>query len=345
MLTTKEFEILINNSESSTLDFKATMYDFSEDKDFVKTGKFVKDVLSFCNTIRNETSYIIIGVQENEMQKTFLGLNDKVDDAMLQDKVKDKVFPRPNFTFYVINYDNKVFGIFEFPVTKYSTPVYPTVKMKGLEIGRIYYRRGTTNTEAIGHEVITINNWLQGLPDLQDGDSVQEQVNDLIKRLTTATERLSTVLADILLLGRRYKLTELISFCSTEIKGIEKGQLENRQDEFQYRVQTIKVSLNNVEINPHSYYAKESFIKSEMEKSEDFFDFRMLFPHPISEIESYMDRFNPETICMTMKLNSRQLFPEKSGSDYKVIGYAFKDNYLGLYRSIRQKTIDKLMEV
>lgn len=345
MLTTKQFEILINNSESSTLDFKAKMYDFVDDKDLVKTGKFVKDVISFCNTIRNETSYIIIGIQEKDGEKTFIGQVDKTDDAFLQDKIKDKVFPRPNFTYYTINYDSNTFGVLEFPITKYSTPIYPTVKIKGLDIGHVYYRTGTTNTEAIGHVIITINNWLQGLPESTDSDSLQEKINELIKRLTNGTERLSTILADILLVAKKYKLVELVDYCSSEITGIQKSQISNNQDEYQYRVQMIKVSLNNVQINPHAYYANESLIKSEMENNEDFYDFRIMFPQPIGEIEDSIARFNPQTICMTVKMNSRQLFPDKNGSDYTVIGYAFKDNYLSLYRNIRQRIIDKLMKV
>jgi len=75
------------------------------------------------------------------------------------------------------------------------------------------------------------------------------------------------------------------------------------------------VSLENVQINSHSYYANESYLKSEMEKSEEFYEFRMMYPHPIADIESFIDRFNPETICMTIKMNSRQLFPEQKGSD------------------------------
>ena len=284
-------------------------------------------------------------MQEKNGQKVLVGLQDRVDDAFLQDKIKDKVFPRPNFSFYTINYDQKEFGVLDFPVTKYSTPIYPTVKIKGLEIGRIYYRRGTTNTEAIGHEIITINNWLQGLPDLKDEDSLQEQINGLIKRLTTGTERLSTVLTDTLLVARRYKLNELIDYCSTEIRGVQKSQSDLSQDNLQYRVQTIKVSLDNVRINPHSYLASESFVKTEMEKNDDFFDFRIMFPQSVTEIESCIDRFNPTTICMTISMSSRQLFADENGKDYKVIGYAFKDNYLNLYRSIRQQTIDKLMNV
>jgi hypothetical protein len=271
MLTTKEFEILINNSESSTLDFKSKMYDFIDDRDSIKIGKFVKDIISFSNTIRNWTSYIIIGIQEKDGEKTFLGQVDKTDDAFLQDKVKDKVFPRPNFTYYKINYDNKIFGVFEFPITKYSTPIYPTVKLKGLDIGHIYYRTGTTNTEAIGHEIITLNNWLQSLPELNRKNSLQDEVNTLIKRLTGNAEKLSSIIADILLVARQNNLSSLETFCSDEIRGMEAQKIRQNTEAYQYRAQSVKMSLYDFEINPHSFIKPTEYtLKSDTSKRPDF---------------------------------------------------------------------------
>lgn len=344
MLTIADFEVLLNNPESSTLDFKSEMYDFTEDKDNIKIGKFVKDVLSFCNTIRNEISYIILGVHEENGEKKFNGISKVIDDAILQDKVKDKIFPRPIFKFYSINYQNKTFGVLEFPITKYSTPIHPTVKMKGLEIGRIYYRRGTANTEAIGHEIITINNWLQSLPETYEVDSLQKEINSLIKRLTSQEEKLSTIFADMLLTAKEFRIQGLIDFCTVEIRGVKYNQSDNQND-LQYRIQKLKISLDNVQINPYSYMANEHSLKTEMENSEDFYDLNIMFPHSISQIESYMQKFNPKTICMTINMSSRQLFQNKDGSDYNIIGYAFKDNFQNLYRNIRQRAIDKLMEI
>ncbi|MBV2195432.1 MAG: ATP-binding protein [Flavobacterium sp.] len=148
MLSEKEFISLIEGQESSILDFKQKMYDFS-DKDKA-TSDFVKDVICMSNTIRQSNSYIIIGIEEKKNgEKIIHGLDDDIDDAILQDKVKNKVFPRPIFSFYKLNYKNTKFGIIEFPITKYSTPLTPTVKLRGLEIGKVYYRQGTSNTEAL----------------------------------------------------------------------------------------------------------------------------------------------------------------------------------------------------
>src|SRR5450432_2024723 len=154
MLSVIEFESLLNRPESAILDFKATMYDFMDDGELKTTSKFVKDVISFCNTIRTDTSYIIIGVDENKGgEKILHGILNDTDDAMLQQKVKDKVLPRPVFHYYTLVYQQKNFGVLEFPKFRYDTPLYPIIKMKGLEAGKIYSRQGTANTEALGMEL------------------------------------------------------------------------------------------------------------------------------------------------------------------------------------------------
>uniref|UniRef100_UPI0030D934FC AlbA family DNA-binding domain-containing protein n=1 Tax=Zunongwangia profunda TaxID=398743 RepID=UPI0030D934FC len=62
MLTTNEFENLISKPEGSTLDFKKKIYDFRSNSE--ESAKFIKDVISFSNTIRNESSYIIFGIKD-----------------------------------------------------------------------------------------------------------------------------------------------------------------------------------------------------------------------------------------------------------------------------------------
>ena len=134
--------------------------------------------------------------------------------------------------------------------------------MKGLEIGRIYYRKGSSNSEAIGHEIIAINNWLQSLPELDIGNSLHDEVNNLIKRLTNNKERLSSIIPDILLFARNNKLNSLEAFCLDEIKGIDAETIRQNTAAYQYRVQTVKISVSEIEINPYSHIAPtESVIK------------------------------------------------------------------------------------
>lgn len=59
MITNSDFESLIWKSESSSIDFKRNQYNIINDFDKTNTAKFIKDIISFCNTIRTESAFII----------------------------------------------------------------------------------------------------------------------------------------------------------------------------------------------------------------------------------------------------------------------------------------------
>ncbi len=246
MLSEVEFENIISRPESSILDFKETMYIFSDNTEFKNTAKFVKDVISFANTIRNETAYIIIGIKEDANgNKVMQGIDQYVDDAILQDKIKDKVTPRPQFHFYIYKYDNLRFGILEVPVNKYPVPISPIVKMKGLEIGKIYYRQGTSNSEASGQETIRIYNWLQNLLEINHVETKQDVVAKLIKELTSGSEKLSSIISHLWSLAKKYNSDDLLRFCKDELQGLNSHYVRESQKEYSYRVQKLYVSHFN----------------------------------------------------------------------------------------------------
>jgi len=348
MICPIEFQKLIDMSESSTLDFKAKMYDFNDDKDLVKTSKFVKDIISFSNTIRNENSYIIIGIEETiDGTKIFHGIDENVDDSILQDKVKDKVFPRPQFIYYTLNYNSKKYGIIEFPVFKYSTPLAPSIKMKGLEVGSIYYRHGSTNSEAKGLEVIRINDWFRSLPENNIESNINDEITQIIKRLTSNNEKLSSIIADTLIISRKYNIIKLIEFCKSEINGINEKKINESPDNYKYRIHKVIISLSKIEVNLSLFKVTASMVRKEMENNnEDFFDYRMLFNTPVLEIEEYIQRIqdNPDTLFATKQISSLKIFPDAK-DDYPVYIYLFEDTFISIYRSIRQKLIDKLIEI
>jgi len=346
MLSSDEFEKIISRPESSILDFKETMYIFSDDTEFKNTAKFVKDIISFTNTVRNETAYIVIGIKEEvNGNKQIQGINSYVDDAILQDKIKDKVFPRPKFLFYTYNYNLLKFGIFEFPIAKYSVPISPTVKMKGLEIGKIYYRQGTSNSEASGQETIRIYNWLQSLPEIKQGVTKQDMVAKLIKELTSGSEKLSTIISELWNITQRYNSEDLLRFCSDELQGLNSDYVGKNQKEYSYRVQTLFVSPVTIEINPFSNVTSNS-IKAEFRRSDNFFERDVLMSQTITKVEEILQRFkeNPNNTIATITMKSKDLFAESSKGNYPVYAYIFVDDIISLYTNIRQKTIDKLMK-
>lgn len=343
MIGEKKFEELISKSESSVLDFKKDFYDFENDRDKTNTAKFVKDVISFSNTIRTESSYIIFGIKELESgELKFFGINKKVDEAILQQKVKNKVIPSPIFSFSTINYKDLKFGILEFPIYKYEMPIVPSVdKLKGLEAGKVYYRNGTANTEAGAYDVIRINDWLKSLPDNIDSNSLNEKVSHYLKELTKCEQKLSVLISELYSLAREYNLTELKEFCFNEIKGIQSQDIQNCT----YRVQKVFFSWNRIDINPYSYVKPTvGIVRREMEEDKEFFEKKLVLHHPIIEIESSLERLliDPNSYG-TIESNTKELL----GMDkiHTIYIFTFPDNWKALYNNIRQKAIDLLMKV
>lgn len=343
MITENEFEDITSKNESSILDFKSEFYDFKKDKNNLVTAKFIKDVISFSNTIRTETSYIIFGIQElDNGDIVFKGINGKVDDAILQDKIKDKVIPRPDFSFYTFNHKRKKYGILEFPITRYELPIVPATKdLKGLEAGKVYYRNGTSNTEATAYDVIRIYEWLKSLPKKFESNSLNGEISSYIKQLTKGKEKISVIISDLLSLSKRYDLIELKQFCLNEIRGVKSSEAE----ECYYRIQKVIVSWHKIDINPNTFRnASVDLVRKEMENSDEFFETKLVMHQTILEIESSLERLLSEPNSYgTMKVDSQSLLGMKQKHDLYI--YTFPDNFNSLYRNIRQKAIDILMKI
>lgn len=344
MLSITEFESLITRSESATLDFKESFYDFDKDTDKSATAKFVKDIISFSNTIRKETAYIIFGIKELEDGKLeLIGIDNRYDDAILQDKIKDKVISRPVFSYYTLNYSSKLFGIIEFPIWKYEMPIIPSINtLKGLSQGKVYYRNGSSNTEANAIDIIRISDWLRSLQSNNNISSKHDYISKFLGDLTKAEEKLSVVISQILLFAKKYDLKELVEFCEVEISGIKL----NTPEKFQYRSQIVHISYNKIEINPYSFMNVTALtLKNEFDKNEEFFDFKIILPHSLISIENFLENLNEkkDTVFATMKTDSMTVFKAQKNIDLYV--YVFYDNFINLYKNIRQKAIDLLMKI
>lgn len=147
-MTIDKFKELLTRPEGPCIDFKREQYDLLSDKEGIYTAKFIKDIIALSNTIREETAFIIFGVEESNGQKNLIGINNLLDDSIFQDKIKDKVSPKPKFYSYSIALNGYVFGIIEIPIVKYSEPICAIKNLKGIEAGKVYCRRGSINAEA-----------------------------------------------------------------------------------------------------------------------------------------------------------------------------------------------------
>ncbi len=337
MISELQIESILGKPETSVLDYKEEMYDFNNDLNQRETAKFVKDVICFSNTIRNETSYILIGVKESKDKlPEVIGLKNSMDDSILQEKIKDKVFPRPLFKYYETNFRNKKIGVLEFPIKKYELPITAAVKMKGLETGKVYYRNGTSNTEANAIDTIRINDWFRSLPG-NPSDSLSDEISGIIKRLTQNHEKLSVILTDILQIAKEHKLNKLGNFAYSQIKGIDHSEAKNHL----YRRQKLIISPLEVEINHFSMVnLTPAMVKREMLQMEGFFEYKMLFIWPIVTLEEWIENYG-DTRFGTMRKSAQQLFGE---GNYEVNVFIFGDDLKIVYSNIRQKLIDELID-
>lgn len=87
----------------------------------------------------------------------------------LQNKIKQKVAPIPNFVFYIYEYNGLEFGVFEIFKPKYIKPALPT---RNIQVGTnstaikektLFIRRDSSNEEATDDEQVLIYKWLMEL--------------------------------------------------------------------------------------------------------------------------------------------------------------------------------------
>jgi len=124
MITEKEFAELLERSESETLDFKATFYDFDK---FDSRNQLIKDILCMANTPRETAAYIIFGIQWTpEKGHELLGLTSQIEEPVLIDKLGvDRASPVPKISYQPISYEGKNFGILCIPICE-NGPFLPT---------------------------------------------------------------------------------------------------------------------------------------------------------------------------------------------------------------------------
>lgn len=344
-----EFDNLLKNPESNILDFKRCQYDFSNDTGDIKTAAFVKDIISFSNTIRTVPAYIILGVGILESgEKQLFGLDKNIDDSVFQEKIKNKVIPIPFFQYYTIQYKEKNFGVIEIPVKKYNEPISGTIKMKRIEPGKIYMRRNSSNSEALGREIIMIYKWLESLPfEHMQLRSLTENISQILLEITSNKIPLSECIAKILLMSERFKLTKLKELCNNELKGWWNVLPDEEiPKQLSYRLNKVIITPYEIEISRYNDFDSSQML-SKMKKMDGFFEQLFLFPQPISEIEKILNRLNekPNTTLVRLNSSSSQMFTNEKGEDIPLSVYANRDNFENIYGGLRQKLISSLLEI
>jgi hypothetical protein len=329
--------------ESATLDFKRALYDFDGEPDRANAN-IVKDVCSMVNTVRSNSSYIIFGVDTNAVGKPILvGVTTTIDEAILQDKVKEKIFPRPEFRFYFQEVDGHQIAVMEFPVRRYESPVTATIPMKGVKVGAIYYRQGTANTEATGQEVIRIYEWMKSLPNDSAGNSKQSELQDLLTLLQDYKKSLSPIISSVFRSGKKYQLQNIVSFCELELKGTRENAPENSSD-ISYRFSTVFLDVGaGTEINLDQFTAAE--IRRAIKDGDHMIEAKIHLQKSLQELEMLLDDFNENKgkRIATLTTTTRKIMAEFKGNDSPTKIYIFPEDVLTTIRKIRSKAIELLM--
>jgi hypothetical protein len=348
-MTHQEFEEILLKPESNILDFKREQYDILNKSNEANLAKFIKDIISFCNTIKTESAFIILGVGENENgEKELIGINKHIDDSVFQEKIKDKVTPIPYFNYSTIKFGNKIFGIIEIPVRKYEEPIFPTVKMKGLESGKVYCRRSSSNSEATGREIIQIYNWLESIPSQSFGTDISEEISEIISKATAKLLPLSEQIAASLRLAKKYKLDKLERFCVGELSGWYHTEDLDVESELSYRLHKVIVTTSKIEMNPFSFQSltSQQMLDEIKRIDNDATEIRFLFPHSITDVESFLTRFSTNNNSLiTLTLNADKLFDNQRLEGIKIKAFATEHIFGTIYQGIRQKLINNLLHL
>jgi hypothetical protein len=148
------FESLLNEDESSYLDFKRDQYLFIGATDDEK-GKLLKDILAFANAWRRTDAYILIGVEDVQGGRSkVVGITSHFDDAKIQQFVNSKTNRPITFSYLVFPFEGVQVGIIYIPIQE--RPIYLNSdfgKLKKLYKDRVYIRRGSSTDYASPDEI------------------------------------------------------------------------------------------------------------------------------------------------------------------------------------------------
>ena len=157
MLTLDQIKALCVQGESNRLDFKRDQYRFDNAVDGVK-AELLKDILSFANSFRGDSAYILIGVEEQESKiGKIVGIEKSqvIDGSKIQQFVNEKTNRIIPFETYVIDCGNgRVVQVLEVAQCLKARPFY--IKQKDfaqLKKHDVWMRVGSSSHIASPEEI------------------------------------------------------------------------------------------------------------------------------------------------------------------------------------------------
>lgn len=148
----EQFEALLFEEESTTLDFKESQYRFAGEDDAIKS-EVLKDILSFANAWRRTDAYILRGVKEVRGGRSEVtGVESHLNDHELQQFVNSKTQRPVAFSYRAFaTGEGKQIGIIHIPPQ--DRPLYLKKDFGKLKARTVYVRRGSATEVAEPDEI------------------------------------------------------------------------------------------------------------------------------------------------------------------------------------------------
>lgn len=144
--------MLLNEDESTSLDFKRDQYPFDDATDDAKC-ELLKDILAFANAWRRIDAYILVGVNEVRGGRSQPGgVQRHLDDAKLQEFVNFKTNRPINFSYQVVAVEHTELGVIHVPIQ--DRPTYLRKNYGKLKANTVYIRRGSSTAIATPDEIV-----------------------------------------------------------------------------------------------------------------------------------------------------------------------------------------------
>lgn len=161
-MNTALMERLLNEEESSELDFKRDQYPFDgatvTDE---QRSELLKDILAFANAWRRVDAYILIGVADvRGGRSTVVGVTTHLNDHVLQQFVNSRTNRPISFSYEAFPFEGVQLGVIR--VEAQDRPVYLNKNFGRLRANTVYIRRGSSTAEATPDEIAKMGAALAG---------------------------------------------------------------------------------------------------------------------------------------------------------------------------------------
>ncbi|MCS3467371.1 hypothetical protein M2401_001092 [Pseudomonas sp. JUb42] len=140
-------DMLLYKGEGAALDYKVQQYPHDGATPEEK-GELLKDILAFSNAWREETAYILIGVNDNQ---ELVGLDNDLDDARLQQFINGKTNAPVHFSYRSLFYKGVKLGIYT--ILKQERPIFAKQQYGKVIPDVVYVRRGSATAIAKPDEI------------------------------------------------------------------------------------------------------------------------------------------------------------------------------------------------